>query len=86
MVEIILTVIGFVFLLPLTLWRLPTFIKLYAFHRSKKFFFPILFKMYRQMVVDIMTLPVKLVSLVMAPRMFINFVRNTSFRYGPGGI
>ena len=85
-IEIILTVIGVVILLPLTLWRIPTFLKIFWYHRSKKFFFPILKKIYVQMFNDIITLPLKVISFIFAPKMFIDFVLKTSFRYGPAGI
>ncbi len=86
MIELIVSVIGVVFMLPLTLWRLPTFIKLYAFHNKKYLFFKILFSVYEQMLRDVLMVPVQVVSLLTAPKMFFYFIRNTAFQYGPDGI
>lgn len=85
-IELILSVIGALFLFPLTLWRIPTFVKLFNFHRSRKFFFPILIRVYKQMLADIITLPLKIIALLIAPRMYLSFIFKTSFKYGPAGL
>lgn len=85
-IEIMLTIFGIAILLPLTLWRIPTFVKIFSYHRSKKYFFPILKKIYVQMFYDIITLPLKIGTFIMAPKMFIDFTFKTAFRYGPKGL
>jgi hypothetical protein len=85
-IETILTLIGLVFLLPLTLWRIPTFMKLFLYHKARKYFFPILLKTYYQMVIDVITIPLKLLAFLIAPRMYLSFLLKTSFKYGPVGI
>jgi hypothetical protein len=85
-IESILTLIGVLFLFPLTLWRIPTFIKLIYYYKAKKFFFPILFKVYKQMYKDLIFLPVKIICILLAPRAYIMYIKNTSFKYGPLGV
>lgn len=85
-IEIIVSIIGFVFMLPLTLWRLPTFLKLFLFHKKKSLFFKILFAVYSQMARDVVMLPVHLFCLVTAPKMFVSFIKRTGYQYGPSGI
>ena len=38
------------------------------------------------MLEDILILPLKLLSLVLAPKMMLSFIVNTSFKYGPSGV
>lgn len=85
-IEIILSIIGALFLFPLTLWRIPTFVKLFNFHRARKFFFPILLRVYKQMFVDVIMLPLKIVAMLIAPKMYLSFILKTSFKYGPAGL
>jgi len=85
-IELIISIIGVVFMMPLTLWRLPTFIKLLLVKKSKKYFFPILFKVYKQILYDIMIFPLKVVGLIINPKMYYQYVKNTSFNYGPSGV
>jgi hypothetical protein len=85
-IEGILTLIGLLILFPLTLWRIPTVIKLSSYHRSRKFFFPILKRIYVQMVRDVLTLPIKIIVFLLAPRAYIMYIINTSFEYGPAGV
>lgn len=73
-------------MLPLTLWRMPTFIILYKFHNSKYFFFKILFKVYKQLFFDIITLPIKLILIIIAPISYVKFIYHSSFKYGAEGI
>lgn len=42
--------------------------------------------MYRQMFEDFKYLPIKLIGLMMAPKMLISFCYKTSFKYGPAGM
>lgn len=85
-IEAILTLIGVLFLFPLTLWRIPTFVKLFLYHKSRKFFFPILSRIYVQMARDVITLPLKIICALLAPRMYLSYVFKTSFKYGPVGV
>jgi len=85
-VEIIVSLIGFLFLLPLTLWRLPTFIKIYSHHNDKNYFFTILFSMYKQMFNDLKYLPLKILSILIAPITYLKYVKLTAYKYGPMGI
>ena len=85
-IEVILTLIGVLILFPLTLWRIPTFIKLFSYHKSRKFFFPILKRIYIQMFHDVITLPIKIITFLLAPRAYIMFIIKTSFKYGPAGV
>jgi len=73
-------------MLPLTLWRFPTFIILYKFHNNKKYFFTILFKMYAQLLKDVITFPLKIIAILAAPKMYYQYVKKTSFNYGPLGL
>jgi hypothetical protein len=82
-IEIIVTLIGVLFMLPLTLWRIPTFIKLYRYHNDKKLFFNLLKKMYKQLFIDIILLPLKLIVIIVAPVSYYKYVKDTSFNYGP---
>ena len=84
--EIIISLVGFLFLLPLTLWRLPTFIKIYSFHKNKSYFFKILFSMYKQMWKDLKYLPLKMIAIIIAPLAYLKYIRATSFEYGSMGI
>jgi len=81
--QALLTLIGLVFMVPLTLWRLPTFIILYRFHKDKYMFFSILFPVYRQMLIDIFALPLKVIVLIVSPLSYIKYIYHTSFQYGP---
>lgn len=85
-IEAILTLIGVLILFPLTLWRIPTFIKLFSYHQSRKFFFPILKSIYIQMVQDVITLPIKIITCLLAPRAYIMYIAKTSFKYGSAGV
>jgi hypothetical protein len=85
-IEAILTLIGVLILFPLTFWRIPTFIKLFAYHKDRKFFFPILKKIYIQMVRDVLTLPIKIITFLLAPRAYILYIIKTAFQYGPTGV
>jgi hypothetical protein len=42
--------------------------------------------MYGQMLLDLKMLPAKTLYLLVAPRMILVFIKNTSFRYGPSGL
>lgn len=86
-IEVIVSLFGILFMLPLTLWRVPTFFILLKTHKfNKKFFFPILFKMYKQLFLDIWYLPLKLISIILFPRTTFQFVGQTCFRYSLEGV
>ena len=73
--------------MPLTLWRLPTFVILLKLHEYKKrYFFPILGKVYVQMFLDLCQIFVKILALLLFPRATLDFYRQTAFRYHPEGI
>lgn len=72
--------------MPLTLWRIPTFIILYSHHKDRKLFFSILGSIYEQMLKDLFFIPLKLLTLLIAPRMASVFIYKTSFKYGPLGL
>lgn len=66
---------------------MPTFLILFRTHQYKKsMFFKILFPMYKQMIFDITTIPVKIVTLILFPRASISFYYKTAFRYTSLGI
>jgi hypothetical protein len=68
-------------LLPLTLWRLPTFIILYKINNKKKYFFPIIGKIYIQMILDLIGLLPNTIIFLLSPIVFIKFRVKTAFRY-----
>ena len=72
--------------MPLTLWRIPTFLMLYSHHRDRTLFFSILGKIYKQMLRDLLLVPLKIIALLIAPRMTAVFIYRSSFRYGPSGL
>lgn len=81
-IEMIITFIGVVFLLPLTLWRMPTFLILFKTHKyNKNYFFNILFKMYKQMAKDLISIFVKIPTIILFPRASLAFFIKTTFRY-----
>lgn len=81
-IEIIITLFGIVVLLPLTLWRMPTFVILFRIHKyKKKMFFKILFTMYAQMLRDIFQLFIKIPTFILFPRAYLSFRSKTAFRY-----
>ena len=78
---------GVVVLLPLTLWRLPTFIILFKIHNyQKRFFFKILFPLYKQMGIDLLSIFVRIPTLLMFPRAYLTFCYKTCFKYTSLGI
>ena len=86
-IELIVTLIGIVILMPLTLWRMPTFLILFRSHGyKKKMFFSILFPMYKQMFKDVITIPIKIIALIIFPRASVSFYFKTAFRYTEKGI
>jgi hypothetical protein len=73
-------------MVPLTLWRFPTFVILYKFHNNKIYFFKILFCVYKQLVQDILHLLPRILAFIIAPKQYIQFIVNTSFKYGLDGL
>lgn len=85
-IQLIIGLFGLLILAPLTLWRLPTFIIVFKTHKySKRFFFKILFQVYKLMCYDLVFLIVNVLGFVMAPVSFVKFKRVTMFRYGDVG-
>lgn len=86
-IEIIITLFGVIVLLPLTLWRMPTFLILFRTHKySKRYFFKILFPMYKQMGIDVLSLFIRVPVFLMFPRAYLTFHYKTSFKYTKQGI
>lgn len=82
LVNVILTVFGLAVMLPLTLWRMPTFLILWKAEKwKKKQFFPLLFQIYKRMFFDLLESPVRTISFVLFPRHMVRFYRNTALRY-----
>jgi len=42
--------------------------------------------MYKQLLIDIFTLPLKILVLIIAPLSYVSYIFKTSFRYGPEGL
>jgi hypothetical protein len=73
--------------MPLTLWRMPTFLILFKTHEFKKsMFFKILFPMYKQMLLDLLFLFARLCAILIFPRAYLTFCYKTSFRYTKHGV
>lgn len=85
MIEIFVTLVGVFVLAPLTLWRLPTFVIVFNVHRSKRFFFKVLFEVYKVMAMDLAMLTVNVMAILVAPVSFLRFRYRTMFRYGKKG-
>lgn len=84
-IEIILDLFGLLMLVPLTLWRLPTFILVYRVHRSQRLFFKIIYQVYQLMLFDIVMILPNLLGFLMSPISYVRFKLKTMFRYGDQG-
>ena len=84
-IEVIVSLFGLLVLAPLTLWRLPTFIIVYKIHNSKRYFFKVLFQVYKLMVYDFVFIFVHAIGFVLAPMSYLRFRKATIFRYGTIG-
>jgi hypothetical protein len=81
LVAIIVSILGFIILVPLTLWRLPTFVIIYRIQNTRRLFFTIIVKIYQIMLQDILFIFVNLIAFLLTPIGFIKFKINTAFRY-----
>ena len=81
-IEIVVSLFGFFFMLPLTLWRMPTFFIIFRTHHfTKRYFFPILFTLYKQMLFDILYLLFRVVFFIISPITSIRFYIQNLLRY-----
>jgi hypothetical protein len=75
-------VLGVLFFVPVTLWRLPTFFLLFRIHNyAREHAITILLSIYCQMVIDIKWLLPRIVVFVLSPRMCFSFYSNTLLKY-----
>lgn len=81
----IISLIGVLVLAPLTLWRLPTFIIVYRVHNSRRYFFNVLFEVYKLMALDLVYLVFHAIGLLLAPVSYLRFRKETMFKYGNVG-
>lgn len=87
LLETLIGIFAVLFMVPLTLWRLPTFIILIKKHNfSKKMLFPVLFKCYKIMLLDLLRTPIKLLTFLICPRLFVSFTLKNAFKYGKGDL
>ena len=85
-IEVIVGLFGLLVLAPLTLWRLPTFILVFNIHRSKRFFFTVLFTVYKLMLFDLLAIWIHIFAFIVSPVTFVKFRLRTMFRYGKTGV
>ncbi len=81
-----ISLFGLLVMAPLTLWRLPTFIIVFKIHRSKRFFFKVLFTVYKLMLYDILTFVFHIFALLVSPISYCKFRYGTAFKYGSEGV
>lgn len=66
---------------------MPTFFILYKIHHwRRRLFFPIVFKLYKQMLIDLLTLIPRLITFILFPRASMTFYIKNIFRYTKFGI
>ena len=53
---------------------------------SKRAFFPILFKIYKQMGRDLLYLPARIISFLVSPINIFRFYKKNSFKYGQSSL
>lgn len=81
LIAIIISILGFIILVPLTLWRLPTFVIIYRIQNTRRLFFTIIVKIYKIMLQDLFLIFINLFAFLLTPIGFIKFKINTAFRY-----
>jgi hypothetical protein len=86
-VEIVVSLISLFTLVPLTLWRMPTFIVLLKANKwNTKYFFPILLLLYKQLLTDIKYALMRVFILCLFPKVCLSFYFKTVLRYTTDGI
>lgn len=82
LIELVVMAFSFCVLLPLTLWRMPSFVMIIKQQKYQKHaFFPILFTIYRQMGTDIYFFVIRLWAFFVCPISNLIFYKRTIFKY-----